>query len=884
MVRIIGCCHPKARDDGYVGEQLTWERMQQVANDLPGTKILDTHFKNLQVGKIRRSWIDGERQLWVLGEIDETTAAGRRVAQLIRSGKYRGLSLGMTHGVAFNLQNPSCKSETTALSRGGGVDGHASTNNQQKDWANVKHVYWSEITEVSVCEEGKYPNTVLHTWFSKILPPPSARSSGTESISRQEFSETRRLDSSGTGGKKSQPATDSSCAPTVLAFRQVKEKNTVPSSYLQRSVVSKQKQVNRQKQHDRTGNASSVPVQKKKNSFNENNHIDQFEPNRKPYNPVASFQSLNNFSLFTRNAKRLNNENNAKGPDFPSQNKYLFQHHHRLIRSNMSNNNNNNSGTGAATPAGNAATTTMPTGTPNPNTAQTMQQQLPQSTTGAASNASVPPTTAAGAQQTGVGAGAQPGQGPSSSSRPNPLPRTADGKFAPYRDSPLPPTKGGNKAQQQQQQQQQVDAQQGQQPEAAQQQQQTEQPSGATTKTAETLKALQTELQQLRADRKKTSEELAAAKQALNVFATGAKVFLKTDDAGELQRKVAEHQQRVVTEAHDRAQKLIPDLEVWSRNVPDDVRGPLENLKSTIHAFAVADPALKKDNALLQDAINTTNVLNHIKELSEQRVAAERNNGEAVQKQLADTAASLQNLQSKHAQTLNELQVIKRQLELLGHHPESGSGSTTGGGGAGHSADASTMQYQAPPPPQTTAQALANGMNGFFGNGQTPILQSRASATNKNPLSAGSGTTNQSQGTQNSANRVFGSLSGGTTTGNTTLKGFVPRVKPGEKRTRNDAQLDTMQSVASASSTLSQQPPSKYACYRVPNTVLGSFMSREYREAYEAPNPKYGQLSALTDGLNQQLRDNGLPTRMPSGLIYHGPELTTAAQGGGSRY
>lgn len=150
MVCIVGCCHPKARPEGYVGEQLTWGRMRNSWKSLIGRPLLDNHNTGRKVGRVLDAWVDGQQQLWIRAEVDEGSAMGRQVAQQIRSGEYQGLSLGMSHGVV---------TDSTASCSG--------SDPSQGDWDTVREVLWSDITEVSVCPRGKYPDTVLHTYFSE---------------------------------------------------------------------------------------------------------------------------------------------------------------------------------------------------------------------------------------------------------------------------------------------------------------------------------------------------------------------------------------------------------------------------------------------------------------------------------------------------------------------------------------------------------------------------------------------------------------------------------------------------------------------------------------------------------------------------------------------
>ena len=74
MVKIVGCCHPKARSQGYVGPQLTQSRMDASWKALRGRPILDNHDRHRRVGRVLDAWVDGEQQLWIMADVDESTS------------------------------------------------------------------------------------------------------------------------------------------------------------------------------------------------------------------------------------------------------------------------------------------------------------------------------------------------------------------------------------------------------------------------------------------------------------------------------------------------------------------------------------------------------------------------------------------------------------------------------------------------------------------------------------------------------------------------------------------------------------------------------------------------------------------------------------------
>lgn len=150
----VGCCHPKAREPGYVGPQLTRERMERVWPRLVGCPLLDNHkHGNAPIGRVVSARVDGEHQLWIQGQIDESTPEGARVAALIRSGEYGGLSLGMQHRI---------------VSRASGAPPRAPPPGEEVEagWEDVEAVVWSDVFEISVCPKGKYPNTHLFFTFA----------------------------------------------------------------------------------------------------------------------------------------------------------------------------------------------------------------------------------------------------------------------------------------------------------------------------------------------------------------------------------------------------------------------------------------------------------------------------------------------------------------------------------------------------------------------------------------------------------------------------------------------------------------------------------------------------------------------------------------------
>lgn len=170
MVYFVGCCHPKAYPNRHRGPELSRGRMLKAWASMRGRPILDNHQRHRQVGAILDAWMDGEDQLWIRAHVDESTEMGLQVAKLITSGIYKGLSLGMDHGVV---------EKSGRRGKGGSV--LSLLPQDEFDWSDVEDVVWSEITEVSVCPEGKYPNTTIHTWFSASCSNDTAIVSESES-------------------------------------------------------------------------------------------------------------------------------------------------------------------------------------------------------------------------------------------------------------------------------------------------------------------------------------------------------------------------------------------------------------------------------------------------------------------------------------------------------------------------------------------------------------------------------------------------------------------------------------------------------------------------------------------------------------------------------
>jgi hypothetical protein len=175
-LRFVGCCHPKAKDDGNPqdrrGEQLTLSRMQAAVKQLKeGKQILDNHHPDRVVGRVYDAWIDPQKQLWVLGWVDDSTPVGKEVAECVRQKKYLGLSLGMVHSVLRNPRFVPGAHQRTATTAGASSPGQW----DEDDWSDVFEVTSSTVTEVSLCENGKYEHTFLATFFSKN--PPSFLSS-----------------------------------------------------------------------------------------------------------------------------------------------------------------------------------------------------------------------------------------------------------------------------------------------------------------------------------------------------------------------------------------------------------------------------------------------------------------------------------------------------------------------------------------------------------------------------------------------------------------------------------------------------------------------------------------------------------------------------------
>lgn len=134
-LKFTGCCHPQ----GTLSKEnflLTVDEIKRECSRLPGMIIYDRHDLDRPVGIIRESFIDQDGKLIISGMFNNDDL-GRKAKHELVTGIFKGLSLG-------------CK--------------HLYDNTE-------KTVKSSHVDEVSLCEEGQLPQTLIYTYASRNPPP-----------------------------------------------------------------------------------------------------------------------------------------------------------------------------------------------------------------------------------------------------------------------------------------------------------------------------------------------------------------------------------------------------------------------------------------------------------------------------------------------------------------------------------------------------------------------------------------------------------------------------------------------------------------------------------------------------------------------------------------
>lgn len=89
----VGIANPEGESDDHKGEELTKKELEQQCNNIVGLPMFDDHDYKKLIGRIAGSWLQ-DGKLWILGKVNEATKCGKEVYDKIKSGEYRGLSLG----------------------------------------------------------------------------------------------------------------------------------------------------------------------------------------------------------------------------------------------------------------------------------------------------------------------------------------------------------------------------------------------------------------------------------------------------------------------------------------------------------------------------------------------------------------------------------------------------------------------------------------------------------------------------------------------------------------------------------------------------------------------------------------------------------------------
>jgi hypothetical protein len=406
---------------------------------------------------------------------------------------------------------------------------------------------------------------------------------------------------------------------------------------------------------------------------------------------------------------------------------------------------------------------------------------------------------------------------------------------------------------------------------------------------ASTLQKLQEELNRLRSENGKMQENLKNRDVELSIYQTAAQKGVTAASAPEVQKKLVELRKQQVENAVQRAQFLINDFSKWGENVPAEVSGPLNYLKKSVEKLATGqlDMSKAEHQRILDDAINTTNVLNHIKQFGETRVSQERAKAEQYQKELAQRDAAIKNLQAQFNNANSELEVVKRHMELFSNgksNPNTSSsvqqtGSVPYGSLPANTGNGQQQQQQQQQPMGIPNQPLGGGMNRQQQqqqpNGQKMPnpLKPMEWLQGNNPVANYFGFNSQmvrslaAEGMKveddDGEPPVFASMSGNS--------------HVGEKRSRDQSGLDTKQSVASFD--YGSVPPSRFNNHLPnkrrhqtrqiwvgprPRHIIGSFVEQS---VVEAANMKGGkEFNMLFGNLGASLKNQGLPSAMPPGI------------------
>lgn len=137
VVAFVGCCHPEGDPNGSVSFNFTEREIPEHCKTTINVPVYLTHKHDLgPVGRIAKAWLENGKMM-VAGIIRDNTPAGKIASEGVLNGELKGLSLAVIHGM---LKNNSGK---------------------------TTEILWKKIIDVSVCEEGDLPGTLIMTVAAK---------------------------------------------------------------------------------------------------------------------------------------------------------------------------------------------------------------------------------------------------------------------------------------------------------------------------------------------------------------------------------------------------------------------------------------------------------------------------------------------------------------------------------------------------------------------------------------------------------------------------------------------------------------------------------------------------------------------------------------------
>lgn len=134
MTFIVGVTHPKGESDSYDGMYLKESEFEKISNQLVGKPLLYNHDNDCVIGNVVSAWCsngkNGDRELFTLCEIDESSLDGNLAKHAIEQGILKDFSLG--HDIKVEQSR------------------------------NSRRVVEKRAVEVSVCKKGARDNTHIY--------------------------------------------------------------------------------------------------------------------------------------------------------------------------------------------------------------------------------------------------------------------------------------------------------------------------------------------------------------------------------------------------------------------------------------------------------------------------------------------------------------------------------------------------------------------------------------------------------------------------------------------------------------------------------------------------------------------------------------------------